>query len=74
MLERIALAATLIMLLPIIIPVVVIVNNDKQCRLKKGESFMNEKDRLEIVFALGIVDEVLISSDTDVQFVNHSKW
>ena len=44
---------------------VVIINNDKQCRLKKGESFMNEKDRLEIVFALGIVDEVLISSDTD---------
>ena len=44
---------------------VVIVNNDKQCRLKKGESFMNEKDRLEIVFALGIVDEVLLSSDTD---------
>ena len=44
---------------------VVIVNNDKQCELKKGESFMNEKDRLEIVFALGIVDEVLISSDTD---------
>ncbi len=38
---------------------VVIVNNDKQCELKKGESFMNERDRLEIVFELGMVDEVL---------------
>ena len=44
---------------------VVIVNNDIQCKLKKGESFMNEKDRMEIIFALGIVDEVLLSSDTD---------
>jgi len=44
---------------------VVIVNNNEQCKLKKGEYFMTEKDRLEIVFALGIVDEVLISSDTD---------
>ena len=35
---------------------VVIVNNDKQCELKKGESFMNERDRLEIVFELGMVD------------------
>ena len=44
---------------------VVIVNNNEQCKFKKGEYFMTEKDRLEIVFALGIVDEVLISSDTD---------
>ena len=44
---------------------VVIVNNDIQCKLKKGESFMNEGDRMEIIFALGIVDEVLLSSDTD---------
>ena len=26
---------------------------------------MNEGDRMEIIFALGIVDEVLLSSDTD---------
>ena len=44
---------------------IVIVNSDYQTRLKKGESFMNEKDRMEIIFALGIVDEVLLSSDTD---------
>ena len=44
---------------------VVIVNNDEQAKLKKGDSFMNEKDRLEIVFNLGCVDEVLLSEDKD---------
>ena len=43
----------------------VIINNDEQAKLKKGESFMSEKDRMEIVFALECVDEVLISCDTD---------
>ena len=43
----------------------VIVNNDEQAILKKGESFMSEKDRMEIVFALECVDEVLISCDED---------
>ena len=43
----------------------VIINNDEQAILKKGESFMSEKDRMEIVFALECVDEVLISCDTD---------
>ena len=43
----------------------VIVNNDEQARLKKGESFMKEDDRLEIVFALECVDEVLMSTDED---------
>ena len=36
----------------------VIINNDEQAILKKGESFMSEKDRMEIVFALECVDEV----------------
>ena len=44
---------------------VVILNNDKQAILKKGESFMDEKDRMEIVFNLENVDEVLISCDED---------
>jgi len=44
---------------------VVIINNDEQAKLKKGESFMDEKDRMEIVFNLGSVDEVLLSDDTD---------
>ena len=43
----------------------VIVNNDEQAKLKKGESFMNEKDRMEIIYALECVDEVLISCDSD---------
>ena len=44
---------------------IVIVNSDLQAKLKKGESFMSEKDRMEIVFALECVDEVLISCDDD---------
>ena len=44
---------------------VVIVNNDEQAKLKKGESFMDERDRLEIVFNLGCVNEVLLSEDKD---------
>jgi cytidyltransferase-like protein len=43
----------------------VIINNDEQAKLKKGESFMSEKDRMEILFALECVDEVLISCDDD---------
>ena len=44
---------------------IVIVNNDKQTILKKGKSFMNEKDRMEIVSALQSVDEVFLSIDDD---------
>ena len=44
---------------------VVIVNNDQQAVLKKGKSFMNEKDRMEIVSALQFVDEVFLSIDND---------
>ena len=38
---------------------------EEQAKLKKGESFMNERDRLEIVYNLECVDEVLLSDDTD---------
>ena len=44
---------------------VVIVNNREQCLLKKGEEFMDEKDRLDIIFHLDMVDEVLMSVDKD---------
>ena len=44
---------------------VVIVNNDEQAKLKKGESFMHQDDRMEIIFNLESVDEVLISEDLD---------
>ena len=44
---------------------VVIVNNNHQCVLKKGKPFMDESDRVEIVKAIGIVDEVFLSIDED---------
>jgi len=44
---------------------VVIVNNNYQCKLKKGKYFMDENDRVEIVKALRFVDEVFLSVDND---------
>ena len=44
---------------------VVIVNNNHQCKLKKGKHFMHENDRVEIVKALKFVDEVFLSVDND---------
>ena len=45
---------------------VVILNNRKQSFLKKGDEFMLEKDRMEIVYLdLDMVDEVLLSGDED---------
>lgn len=44
---------------------VVIVNNNYQCELKKGKPFMDEKDRLNIVSNLKNVDEVFLSIDED---------
>jgi len=42
---------------------IVIVNNDKQVKLKGSVPFMNEKDRLEIIKALRDVDEAFLSID-----------
>ncbi len=44
---------------------IVIVNNNHQAKLKKGEFFIHEKDRIQIVAALRCVDEVFLSIDTD---------
>ena len=44
---------------------VVIVNNNHQCVLKKGKPFMDEKDRVEIVRSLEMVDEVFLSINDD---------
>ena len=44
---------------------VVIVNNNHQCKLKKGKPFMDQNDRVEIVKALRFVDEVFLSIDQD---------
>ena len=44
---------------------VVIVNNNYQCELKKGKPFMDEKDRVTIVSNLKNVDAVFLSIDKD---------
>ena len=44
---------------------IVIVNSDLQAKLKKGKSFMREKDRMKIISALKCVDEVFLSIDED---------
>ena len=43
---------------------IVIVNNDRQARLKKGKPFMSAIDRLRIVNALSCVDVVVLSLDS----------
>ena len=42
---------------------IVILNNDKQCILKKGKAFMPQEEKKKILEALKDVDEVLISID-----------
>lgn len=44
---------------------VVIVNNDKQVKLKGSCAFMPEKERLEIIKSIRYVDEVFLSIDQD---------
>ena len=44
---------------------VVIVNNDKQVKLKGSVPFMNEKDRMRIVKSFKPVDEVFLSIDKE---------
>ncbi len=43
----------------------VIVNNNAQQLLKKGKLILDEADRLRIVEALRVVDEAMVSIDTD---------
>lgn len=44
---------------------IVIINNDHQCVLKKGRPFMSHTERLCIAHSLRMVDEVYLSIDTD---------
>ena len=44
---------------------IVIINNNHQCTLKKGKHFMDENDRAKILEAIVDVDEVFISIDQD---------
>jgi D-beta-D-heptose 7-phosphate kinase/D-beta-D-heptose 1-phosphate adenosyltransferase len=44
---------------------VIILNNDKQCELKKGKAFMPQQERKAIVESLKYVDEIFDSIDED---------
>lgn len=44
---------------------IVIINNDAQVKLKKGEPFMPQEERAKIVAAVRYVDEIFMSIDTD---------
>lgn len=44
---------------------IVIANNDEQVRLKGSAPFMNERERMEIIAALAVVDNVILSIDKD---------
>lgn len=44
---------------------VVIVNTDKQAIIKKGFSFMGEKERFEIINSLKFVDQTIFAVDED---------
>ncbi len=44
---------------------IVILNNDFQCALKKGKPFMKQEERLEILKSIKGVDEVILSVDKD---------
>ena len=44
---------------------IVIINNNYQCTLKKGKHFMDENDRAKILEAIEGVNEVFISIDQD---------
>ena len=44
---------------------IVIVNNNHQCILKKGKPFMDENDRVLITSSLKDVDDVFLSIDKD---------
>lgn len=44
---------------------IVIVNNDKQVKIKGSVPFMPEQERIEIIKALRYADEVILSVDSD---------
>ena len=44
---------------------IVIVNTDEQAKLKKNFSFMNEKERVEVVSSLKFVDRAILAVDKD---------
>ena len=53
---------------------VVIVNNDYQRSLKKSKEFMNEEERSIILKELKVVDDVIISIDSDRTVIKSIKY
>lgn len=49
---------------------IVIVNNDKQQLLKKGKIILDEQNRVRLMKALRLVDEVVLSIDEDPPVIN----
>lgn len=52
---------------------IVIVNNDKQVKIKGSKPFMGQEERLEIVSAIKYVDEALIAIDEDATVIQTLK-
>lgn len=52
---------------------IVIVNNDKQVKLKGSKPFMNQEERLEIVSSIRYVDKALLSIDKDKSVIKTLK-
>ncbi|MBU0533568.1 MAG: adenylyltransferase/cytidyltransferase family protein [Candidatus Omnitrophica bacterium] len=52
---------------------IVIVNNDKQVKLKGSKPFMNQEERLEIVSSIRYVDKALLSIDKDKSVIQTLK-
>jgi cytidyltransferase-like protein len=44
---------------------IAILNNDKQCELKKGKVFMPQEERKKILESVRFIDEVFLSIDID---------
>ncbi len=52
---------------------IIILNNDYQCKLKKGKSFMPQSERKIILESLKFVDEVFDSIDREQPVINSIK-
>ena len=52
---------------------VIILNNDDQCIMKKGKAFMPQEEKKKILESLKYVDEVFISTDKDASICESIK-
>ncbi len=52
---------------------IVIINNDKQQIIKKGKIILDEQNRVRLLKALRLVDEVILAVDSDPTVINTVK-